>query len=350
MNLLNPLKYLNIKNLYKETVGNKNPGNIIQKVKPLIKKKTTEIINELKLAREKLKDIPGTNYKLGLHHLKKGNMDDAILRFKMVTYLTPEMASAHYNLGRCLLIKGDKDKAKQSLEKALSLEPNLPEAVYTLGKLQSPELLDTIPSNTIAEHIEWQGDSLSQAAEPRELRDKLLITSLLSCIKDKNPNLEVLDLGCMNGGRGLILREKEVLKRISGVDIDKKSTVMAKKQVFDAEPVYSTVINEEISAYLANNQSVFDIVLAGNIFSYQGTLDAMFNNISRSLKKGGFFAAIINQNDLIRGYNLNVAQDKFIHSINYFEEILKLNGLTIEHKKEKELSNTKYVVLVSCRI
>ncbi len=35
--------------------------------------------------RVKLKDIPGTNYELGLRHLARGNLDDAIMRFKMVT-------------------------------------------------------------------------------------------------------------------------------------------------------------------------------------------------------------------------------------------------------------------------
>lgn len=347
MKLFKGFKYLDVRNIYKNALGDNTPGNILDKVKPLVRKKTSEIIEELKLARGKLKDIPGTNYKLGLHHLKQGNIEDAILRFKMVTYLAPDMADAYYNLGRCQLMNGDPELAKENLQKAILLKSDFPEVNYILGKIKSPESLDAIPGNIIEEHLEWRRESIDNTADSRELIDKIIVTAVLANILDKNPNLEVLDLGCAYGSRGMLLRNKEVVKSIIGVDIYTKATAQAVKQIFEGEPVYNNISNQEISKYLEQNKEKFDVIFAGNVFSYKGKLEGILANIVRSLKPNGIFALVIDQGDIDEGYELDIAKDEFVHSPEYFEETLKTVGFSIIDKKDKDVEGRALRIVIA---
>lgn len=347
MKLSKAFKYLDVKNVYKDVLRTEEPGKLVNKVRPFIRKKVAEFITEINLAREKLKDIPATNYKLGLHHLKQGNIQDAILRFRMVAYLAPEMADAYYNLGRCQLMNRETEAAKENLQKAIALRADFPEVKYILGKIASPESLDVIPESIIAEHLEWRSESWDEPDESIRQTDKFVVSTVLANITDKNPNLEVLDLGCGYGGRGILLRNKEVAKRIVGVDIYTKATSSAAKEMFAEEEVYSRISNDEVSKYLENNKEKFDVIFAGNVFSYRGKLEEIFANISKSLKPGGIFMLIVDKNDLDDGYKIDIATDEFIHSLEYFEETMKIAGLNIENKKEKEIDDRKINIILA---
>ncbi len=347
MRLFKSLKYLDIKNKYNDTFGQNTPNAIIAKVKPFVRKKIDHTIEEIKLIREKLKDIPGTNYALGLHHLRHGNLDDAIMRFKMVIWFDPQLADAYYNLGRCLLIKGNHILAEKNLQKALSLKNDFPEAAYTLGKINSPKSLDSIPENTVTQQLEWRQEVTAEEKELRENCDKLLINLTLANIADKNPNLDVLDLGCSTGGKGKLLRQRELAKKIVGVDLYTKAINEAGKEKFAGDAVYNNLHNEEISKYLSNNNEKFDLALASNVFSYQGNLDNIFNNIAKALKQDGIFAAIIDKPEIEQNYKLDIKKDKFIHSASYFEEILKNSGFIIIEKREKEVETKKCTIFIA---
>jgi|GEM_PF-5569540 len=347
MKLLSSLKSLIKKNTDNYKSGKITPSNLISKAKPLIKKTLEMLDQEVKTAKEKLKDIPGTNYKLGLHHLKLGNLSDAVMRFKMVVYLVPDMAPAYYNLGRALIREGKINEAKENLEKALSLQADFPEANYELCKIEKPESIDSIPQNIINEHLEWRSEDNKESLETIEQLDKFFINSILTNIHDKNPNLDVLDLGSNLGGRGGVLRRREVARKIIGVDINTKSNEANKKQLFEGETVYNNVITNEISAHLAENKEKYDIVLAGNIFSYHRKLDNIFSNIALALKQGGILALIIKENELSENYTFDIEENRFNHSVQYFEEIMKIAGFNIEEKKHKEVSGISFTIFTA---
>ncbi len=346
MKLFKSLRYLNVKTLYKEKLGGYSANELIEKVKPFVEQKTKELIEELKIARGKLKDIPGTNYKLGLHHLRAGNLDDAILRFKMVTFLVPEKAEAHYYLGKSLIMSGDLEAAKVALEKALSLKPGFPEVKYIMDKITAPESIEIIPADMMAEHIAWSQTPTEEESELREERDRALVTILLANVTDKNPNLEVLDLGCASGGRGRLLKGRDVARRIVGVDMSEKEIEKAKAKMSYDELVYNNVQAAPVFSYLAGNTEKFDVVMAGDVFSYQGNLDDIFINIIKSLKTGGIFAGIFRKEELESGYRLDVTKDKFVHSIQYYEDALEKAGFKVLDKKEKNIGE-KYNIIIS---
>lgn len=350
--VMNPLKALKLDQVYKRICGEENaPGKLAQKIKPFLKERTAQAAKEWKVAKEKMKDIPGTNYNLGLYHLQNGNLDDAIMRFKMVIFLTPEKAEAYYNLARCLIRIKDNPSAEENLNKALSMKGDFPEAKYMMDKLKTPESIDVMPDNVIAERLEWQGEYSDEELEARSQRDKAIVYSALLNITDKNPNLEVLDLGCFEGGRGVILKTKEVAKKIVGVDLSDKSAQMAKEQKINDDSVYNSVTASEISKYLSDNQEKYDLVLAGDVFFHKGRLDDVFVNIANALKPDGMLAMIINKEvSEHTGYKLDVAQDIFIHSIEYLEENIKKAGLDIADKKEKQVEGHKFDIFIIKKI
>ncbi len=347
MALFKAFKYLNVKNIYKDTMGSDGTKELFNKVKIFVNQKTREAIAETKLAREKLKDIPGTNYKLGLHHMRIGNLDDAILRFKMVTFLTPAKAEAFYYLGKCLIMNGEAKAAEEALQKALVLKADFPEVKYIMDKVKSPESIEVIPESIISEHIEWCSDATDEEKEIREELDRILVNALLTNVTDKNPNLEVLDLGCGSGGRGRLLKEKEVARKIVGVDMSDKITENLKTEEVNSELIYKNIQNISIKQCFAENKEVFDVIFAGGVFSYQGKLDDIFSGIFKALKSGGLFAVVINRDNLAMGYRLDVTKDKFMHSLEYFEETLEKNGFKIQDKKEKEIGKNKYNIIIT---
>jgi SAM-dependent methyltransferase len=324
-----------------------NPSNFIRKAKPLMQQAIDKLHAELKTTKEKLKDIPGTNYKLGIHHLKLGNLPDAIMRFKMVIYLAPEMATAYYNLGRALLLDGKVIEAKENIQKSLSLQPDFPEAKYALYKIENPDVIDSIPQNLMLEHIEWLNNEKHKTSQERGQIDKFFVSSVLTNIHDKNPNLDILDLGSNTGGRGVFLRRREVAKKITGIDINAKKTEAAKKQLFEGEPVYNNIITSEIHSYIAGNNEKYDLILAGNVFSYNARLDNIFANIAKSLTQGGAFSILIRDGEITDKYKFDPEKDRFDHSVKYFEETLKTAGFNVEEKKHKEFEDISFTILTA---
>lgn len=96
--------------------------------------------------------------------------------------------------------------------------------------------------------------------------------------------LDLLDLGC---GTGLCGAALAPLKgRLTGVDLSEKMLVQAR-----ARGVYDTLHVGEINAWLATAATAsLDAVVAADVFIYIGALDAIFADVGRVLRAGGWFA------------------------------------------------------------
>lgn len=79
---------------------------------------------EISIAKEKSKDLRKSNYELGMNFLEKGNIGEAIFRFRIMGLLWPEMLDAQYQLAYCLAQKKQFRKSEKVLEKILNKDPN----------------------------------------------------------------------------------------------------------------------------------------------------------------------------------------------------------------------------------
>lgn len=100
------------------------------------KRKTEEIQNEFGNIRSKMSNLLETNYNLGLKHLEKGNISDAIFRFRFIKKFWPECYDAHYQLAYALVLNKRPYEAKKILLTLLAKKPNY--------DIKAQELLDQI--------------------------------------------------------------------------------------------------------------------------------------------------------------------------------------------------------------
>src|SRR5438477_4626159 len=70
---------------------------------------------------------------LGVVQFQKGEIDDAINKYRQSLQLNPDYPEARYNLGGALLQKGEVNQAIGECEKAIKLQPNDPDAHVVLG-------------------------------------------------------------------------------------------------------------------------------------------------------------------------------------------------------------------------
>ncbi len=74
--------------------------------------------------KEKCQDLHQTNFDLANRHLEKGNLSEAIFRFRFVKKFWPHDFDAYYQLAYCLVLKNKPEKAKEVLEDLLEKDPN----------------------------------------------------------------------------------------------------------------------------------------------------------------------------------------------------------------------------------
>jgi len=86
------IKFLIDKALGKKSENEKKSDKIASKIKNNVKsfsgflsEKTDLAVKEYASIKEKSKNLVETNYKLGISHLEKGNLNDARLRFFIMT-------------------------------------------------------------------------------------------------------------------------------------------------------------------------------------------------------------------------------------------------------------------------
>jgi tetratricopeptide (TPR) repeat protein len=92
---------------------------------------------EFSLMRKKCENLLETNYNLGIFHLEKGNLRDAIFRFKFIKKFWPNHTPSIYQLAYCLMIDKKTHQAKEILEELIKKDPNYQDAVVLLNHIKS---------------------------------------------------------------------------------------------------------------------------------------------------------------------------------------------------------------------
>lgn len=86
--------------------------------------KFSQAQEEFGVMRSKMNNLRETNYNLGLHHLEKGNLSDAIFRFRFIIKFWPDLYDAYYQLAYCLVLNNKPYEAKIVLRDLLSKNPD----------------------------------------------------------------------------------------------------------------------------------------------------------------------------------------------------------------------------------
>ncbi len=95
-----------------------------QGVFKFFQEKIEETKNEFGDVRAKVSNLLDTNYQLGLKHLEKGNISDAVFRFRFIKKFWPECFDAHYQLAYALVLHKKPFEAKSILQELLIKKPD----------------------------------------------------------------------------------------------------------------------------------------------------------------------------------------------------------------------------------
>jgi tetratricopeptide (TPR) repeat protein len=95
-----------------------------EKLSEFLGKKFALAEEEFFAIKEKCENLQETNYKLGLKHLEKGNLSEAIFRFRIIKKIWPNSFDAYYYLAYSLALKGKLEPAKIILTELLTKNPD----------------------------------------------------------------------------------------------------------------------------------------------------------------------------------------------------------------------------------
>lgn len=284
---------------------------------------------------EKSKDIIKNNYELGHRHLQLGNVNDAIMRFRFVTWLDPKRVDAYYYLGCSYLAKNEKGKARAAFEKTLKLRPVHEEALYMLAILSTQPLTQAqmpkaMPPSLAQEYFDGIAAGYNQDQLQMQKYDghTILCSAVRSHVQPGRIDHAVLELGTGTGLCGPLIRD--IASPLTGVDISPAMLKEAARlQDDEGQAIYDTLINRDARQFLADMPDAnYDILLAATTPSYIGDLYPLFQQTARTLRRGGIFALTCDALEG-EGYRFDPASARFRFSQSYLMQAASACGIRV---------------------
>ncbi len=300
-----------------------------------------DTVSEFKMLIYKIKNLRQTNYELGMMHYNEGNMQDAILRFKMLAlFCTEEIGELNYFLGRSYIERNRLDKAKVYLDRYLASGHTdyLEEAEYN-AKIAANDASDikAIPKGVVRRIFDILAPKYDEIfiSPGNTPQDEIYKTIVWYFSKSGHPyGNKILDLGCGSGYIGKMLKNSKIAFAIEGVDISKKMIEKCAALKIDDMPCYDALFHEDIDDFLATkHDELFDVIIASSLFNFYSNIDFFLKKIAVLLKKDGFLAISFKITE-----EKNVRYDYFLEEFSYnprpLEEMVINYGFKIETKKD----------------
>lgn len=285
-------------------------------------------LNEAKIHYAKAHELAPEDtqilFNLGVINMQQGNTDQAIQQYQRALQVNPNDFATHNNLGIAFLAKQHLGFALQHFREALRIQPNNTAIAYTVNALSQHQHLLAAPPD----YVQSLFDAYADHYEPHLLTaleyqvPTLLHDAVLKIVKNKNPQWDILDIGCGTGLCGVTF--KSMAKTLAGIDLSAKMLeVAAQKQIYDE------LITGDLVPFLETKKTAFDLILAGDVFVYIGDLEKIFENIHSVLREKGLlvFNAEISEKD---DFKMNQS-GRFSHSKKYLDNLAEKNKFKILH-------------------
>ncbi len=291
----------------------------------------------------KQRDFTKNNFEQGLGHFKQGNVQDAVFRFKLVTWQNKNHADGWYWLGRSLLRDGKKEQALAALQKAQQLKPGQEDTNYMLAVAMGAAAPDNmlpkrLPPSLVKEHFEGIASNYVATIElGKHKGHELVADATRTALLQGRLDHVVLDLGVGTGLCGVRLRN--VAAHITGVDISAKMLERAMLAKDDAgKKMYDALVHREAVDFLSGAaDAAFDVVLAAGLVDYIGELDEFWKQVARCLNKGGIFALSASSMP-DSAFRFDTKTEHFRFSKSYLEGLAGQHGMSVVSCTEADVS------------
>lgn len=306
---------------------------------------------EIRSAREKMKDLVKTNYDLGIFHLEKGNVVDAAFRFQMLLRFQPDNIAGTYQLGRCYYLQGKNDKAQHCFNKVLAAQPAHAEAQYMLALLQGRTDIQELPIGVVRDYFNHIADEYdAEYVQNQEYRghEKCFETAKRALENGQSKKVSILDLGCGTGLCAALFRESEMAIKIKGIDVSPRMLEHARKRLVHERSTYNFVKDTDIHIYLNEADETYDLVVAAGVLEYIGDLAPVFEGVSRRLEAGGLWVLTVQKGEGA-SYRMLPSLESFSHSASYVENVAEKAQLELLTKEEFMLYKDKSALVYAFR-
>jgi predicted TPR repeat methyltransferase len=257
--------------------------------------------------------------RLGNLLIREHKNKEALVVYEKVLLLDKSLHNVWFNKAHAHIRMGETTKATEALERTLELNPGITAASHMLNALSKERatIIATVDENYVKDLFNNYGAEYDDHVKkllysaPRVIRQELAkifkgrynidlgdvpqeidgCTTIISTIKIKG-ELDILDLGCGTGLAGAWL--KDYAKHLVGVDISEgMATVAEQKMIYNELNVMSLM--EYFEQTPAESQ--FDLLVASDVLSYIGRLDALFGQVVERVRAGGYFAFTVERVD-----------------------------------------------------
>ena len=282
-------------------------------------------------ARERMKDLPKTNYELGCKFAQMGKWHDAMFRFRIALYLQPDYPAALYNLGCCYYQIGQRDKARDALQKVLQKEPGNQDALVMLSAID-PQAVpanlrpQSMPRDLILKFFSSIAPDYNQAEAASQYRGGVAVADVVKPLLPPS-NMTVVDLGCGTGIASIPYRA--TAQHITGVDMTPAMVAAAQAEMYQERKLFDRVVEADIAnPGDAISAGSADLVLLVNVAQFVGALNGVISAAAKMLKAGGFMAITVEPYSGTDGFGLVVDSGRFGHTPNYVQQQAAAQGLS----------------------
>jgi predicted TPR repeat methyltransferase len=305
-------------------------------------------------------DHANAHNNLGVVLRAQGRVAEAEAAYRTAIRLQPEHSDAYNNLGVLLNSQKRAREAAVCFSKVITFRPRHPEARRllalahcTLGEVDKAvevfeEWLVEEPDNPVARHmlaacsgrgvppraadafVEQTFDSFAASFDAKlaklQYRAPALVAEMLARSgAEASKGLDVLDAGCGTGLCGPLLAP--YARRLVGVDLSARMLAQAR-----AREVYDELVKGELTAFLGDASSAFDVIVSADTLVYFGPLEQVAAAAANALRPGGLLIFTVEEAigaGADAGYSLSV-NGRYCHTRGYVERVLADAGLLCE--------------------
>jgi len=226
-----------------------------------------------------------TYYNIAVLLMMKDRFKEALVYFEQALQKNPEDVATHLNCGSIYLKRNELDKAILSYQQANKIKPHDPEILHILSAIEQKQTPQAAPTEFIthlfdqyAPYYDFHLTDRLKYSVPQKILDVFLLESAL--ISDQ-AHLKIVDLGCGTGLCGVLF--KSHASKLIGVDLSENMLSVAREK-----NTYDELICDDVTHAL-NSFFEIDLILAADVFTYLGDLNAIFDAAEKALSKNGLF-------------------------------------------------------------
>jgi predicted TPR repeat methyltransferase len=288
---------------------------------------------------------------------RQGHDADADSAYTRALELNPTLAAAWQNRGNLMARANRLDEAASAYTRVLTLLPGNVAAYDALGKTlyrarkidQATQVyrqwLDADPESSVARHMlaACTGEAVPVRASDGYVRDvfdtfagsfdqvldqlgyrapTVIDEALARYLPPPDGALTVVDAGCGTGLCAEFLRPRA--RRLVGVDLSPGMLARAR-----ARNVYDQLFEAELSAWLASQSDVNDLVVCADTLCYFGALEGVLAAARASMRPGGLLVFTVESAaDDVETCRLHPS-GRYSHSERYVRDALGTAGLAL---------------------